>query len=49
MHRRRPRHAGTLYLRAANRRFDQALRELDRNDDEATTEAADAALRAFAP
>jgi alkylation response protein AidB-like acyl-CoA dehydrogenase len=39
--------AGTLYLKMANRRFDQALRELDHNDDDATTAAAEAVLRAF--
>jgi alkylation response protein AidB-like acyl-CoA dehydrogenase len=40
--------AGQLYLRMANRRFDQALHELDHNDDAATTAAADAVLRALA-
>jgi alkylation response protein AidB-like acyl-CoA dehydrogenase len=40
--------AGQLYLRMANRRFDQALHDLDHNDDAATTTAADAALRAWA-
>jgi alkylation response protein AidB-like acyl-CoA dehydrogenase len=39
--------AGELYLRMANRRFDQALYDLDHNDDRKTTEAADAALRHF--
>jgi acyl-CoA dehydrogenase family member 9 len=39
--------AGQLYLRMANRRFDQALRDLRHNDDRATTEAAEAALRAL--
>ena len=32
----------------AGRRFDQALRELERNDYAATTAAAEAALRVFA-
>jgi alkylation response protein AidB-like acyl-CoA dehydrogenase len=36
--------SGELYLRMANRRFDQALRDLDDNDDPQTTRAADAAL-----
>lgn len=36
--------SGELYLRMANRRFDQALRDLDDNDDSQTTRAADAAL-----
>jgi hypothetical protein len=40
--------SGQLYLRMANRRFDQALHELARNDDPQTTAAAEAALRAFA-
>ncbi|MBV8266662.1 MAG: hypothetical protein JO252_10085, partial [Planctomycetaceae bacterium] len=40
--------AGQLYLRMANRRFDQALHDLDHNDDRQTTEAAEAALRHFA-
>jgi alkylation response protein AidB-like acyl-CoA dehydrogenase len=40
--------AAELYLRMACRRFDQALRELERNDDTATTAAAEAALRLFA-
>jgi alkylation response protein AidB-like acyl-CoA dehydrogenase len=40
--------AAELYLRLANRRFDQALRELDHNDDPQTTAAAEAALRAAA-
>jgi alkylation response protein AidB-like acyl-CoA dehydrogenase len=39
--------AAELYLRMANRRFDQALRDLDDNDDRHTTVAADAALRRF--
>jgi acyl-CoA dehydrogenase family member 9 len=37
--------AGDLYLRMANRKFDQALRDLDDNDDLQTTRTADAALR----
>lgn len=37
--------AGKLYLRMADRRFDRALQDLDRNDDQATTETADAVLR----
>jgi alkylation response protein AidB-like acyl-CoA dehydrogenase len=40
--------AAELYLRMANRRFDQALDDLDDNDDPETTAAADAALRRFA-
>ncbi len=40
--------SGSLYLRMANRRFDQALHELDHSDDPQTTAAAEAALRAFA-
>lgn len=36
--------SGELYLLMANRRFDQALRDLDDNDDPQTTRAADAAL-----
>jgi acyl-CoA dehydrogenase family member 9 len=40
--------SGPLYLRMANRRFDQALHELDHNDDPQTTAAAEAALRAYA-
>jgi alkylation response protein AidB-like acyl-CoA dehydrogenase len=39
------RNAGELYLRMANRRFDQSLRDLAHNDDGLTTETADAALR----
>jgi alkylation response protein AidB-like acyl-CoA dehydrogenase len=39
--------AGRLYLRMANRRFDQALHELRHNDDDATNAAAEAVLRAF--
>jgi alkylation response protein AidB-like acyl-CoA dehydrogenase len=39
--------AGQLYLRMANRRFDQALGELDHNDDDATTRTAVAVLNAF--
>jgi alkylation response protein AidB-like acyl-CoA dehydrogenase len=41
------RSAAELYLRMASRRFDQALRDLERNDDAATTTAAEAALRLF--
>lgn len=41
------REAGRLYLRMANRRFDQALHDLDHNDDDATTATALAVLRAF--
>jgi acyl-CoA dehydrogenase family member 9 len=37
--------AAQLYLRMANRRFDQALHDLDHNDDRETTAAAEAALR----
>lgn len=36
-----------LYLRMAVRRFDQAIRDLDNNDDPQTTETADAVLRTF--
>jgi hypothetical protein len=39
--------SGALYLRIANRRFDQALGELAHNDDPQTTAAAAAALHAF--
>ena len=39
--------AGELYLRMANRRFDQALLDLDHNDDRETTETAAAVLRHF--
>jgi hypothetical protein len=39
------RSAAELYLRMANRRFDQALRSLRQNDDRLTTEAANDALR----
>jgi alkylation response protein AidB-like acyl-CoA dehydrogenase len=39
--------SGTLYLRVANRRFDQALWELAHNEDPQTTAAAAAALHAF--
>jgi alkylation response protein AidB-like acyl-CoA dehydrogenase len=42
------RSAAELYLRMANRRFDQALRDLEHNDDPQTTAAADAALRTVA-
>jgi alkylation response protein AidB-like acyl-CoA dehydrogenase len=38
--------AGWLYLAMANRRFDQAIHELDENDDAAVTAVADAFLRA---
>jgi acyl-CoA dehydrogenase family member 9 len=41
------RSAAELYLRMANRRFDESLRALNSNDDRLTTEAADAALRAW--
>jgi alkylation response protein AidB-like acyl-CoA dehydrogenase len=40
--------AAELYLRTANRRFDQALRDLGSNDDAQTTRVADAALAALA-
>jgi alkylation response protein AidB-like acyl-CoA dehydrogenase len=40
--------AAELYLRMANRRFDQALHELDHNDDSETTAAARAALHTVA-
>jgi acyl-CoA dehydrogenase family member 9 len=36
--------AAELYLRMANRRFDNALRSLSQNDDRLTTETADAVL-----
>jgi len=39
--------AADLYLRMANRRFDQALRDLDDNDDPETTATADAVFRAL--
>lgn len=39
--------AGLLYLRMANRQFDRAIYDLDHNDDEATTAAACAVLKAF--
>jgi len=42
------RSAAELYLRMANRRFDDALRSLNHNDDRLTTEAANAALRNWA-
>jgi acyl-CoA dehydrogenase family member 9 len=42
------RSAAELYLRMANRRFDQALRALSHNDDRLTTEAAHDALRLWA-
>ncbi|GAC1467947.1 MAG: acyl-CoA dehydrogenase family protein [Isosphaeraceae bacterium] len=41
------REAGMLYLRLANRKFDQALHELGHNDDHATTSTAEAVLKAF--
>jgi alkylation response protein AidB-like acyl-CoA dehydrogenase len=41
------RSAAELYLRMANRRFDQALRELEHNDDRETNAAAEAALGLF--
>jgi acyl-CoA dehydrogenase family protein 9 len=41
------RSAAELYLRMANRRFDDALRSLNHNDDRLTTEAAHDALRLF--
>jgi acyl-CoA dehydrogenase family member 9 len=41
------RSAAELYLRMANRRFDDALRGLSHNDDRLTTEAANAALDRF--
>jgi acyl-CoA dehydrogenase family protein 9 len=41
------RSAAQLYLRMANRRFDQALHELSHNDDRQTNEAAEAALRTW--
>jgi acyl-CoA dehydrogenase family protein 9 len=40
--------AAELYLRMANRRFDEAMRSLKDNDDRLTTESADAALNAWA-
>jgi alkylation response protein AidB-like acyl-CoA dehydrogenase len=40
--------AAELYLRMANRRFDEAMRSLSHNEDRLTTETADAALRAMA-
>ena len=39
--------AGQLYLRMANRRFDQALHDLDHNDDPATSRTAAAVLEIF--
>jgi acyl-CoA dehydrogenase family protein 9 len=39
--------AAELYLRMANRRFDDALRSLNHNDDRLTTAAAHAALASF--
>lgn len=42
------REAGLLYLRMANRRFDQALRDLDHNDDELTSATADTLFRGLA-
>jgi acyl-CoA dehydrogenase family protein 9 len=41
------RSAAELYLRMANRRFDESVRALHSNDDRLTTEAADAALRVW--
>jgi acyl-CoA dehydrogenase family protein 9 len=41
------RSAAELYLRMANRRFDESLRALSSNDDRLTTEAAVATLRAW--
>jgi acyl-CoA dehydrogenase family member 9 len=41
------RSAAELYLRMANRRFDESLLALHSNDDGLTTEAAEAALRAW--
>jgi alkylation response protein AidB-like acyl-CoA dehydrogenase len=41
------RSAAELYLRMANRRFDESLRALHSNDDRLTTEAANAALRTW--
>ena len=40
--------AAELYLRMANRRFDDSLHALSHNDDRATTEAANLALRTLA-
>jgi acyl-CoA dehydrogenase family member 9 len=40
--------AAELYLRMANRRFDDSLRALSHNDDRATTDAANLALRTLA-
>ncbi|MHC5538840.1 acyl-CoA dehydrogenase family protein, partial [Singulisphaera rosea] len=37
--------SGQLYLRMANRRFDQAMRELEKNDDDLTTDVAHAVLK----
>jgi alkylation response protein AidB-like acyl-CoA dehydrogenase len=42
------RSAAELYLRMANRRFDDSLRSLRHNDDRVTTEAANEALRMYA-
>jgi len=39
------RHAGLLYLRMANRKFDSATHALNHNDDSLTTDTANAALR----
>jgi hypothetical protein len=41
------RSAAELYLRMANRRFDDAIRGLNHNDDRLTTETANAALATF--
>ncbi len=40
-------HAAELYLRMANRRFDDALKALSHNDDRLTTDAANAALNTW--
>jgi alkylation response protein AidB-like acyl-CoA dehydrogenase len=42
------RSAAELYLRMANRRFDESLRSLSHNDDRLTTETANAALKLWA-
>jgi alkylation response protein AidB-like acyl-CoA dehydrogenase len=39
--------AAELYLRMANRRFDESMRALRQNDDRLTTEVADSSLAAF--
>lgn len=43
------RDAALLYLRMANRKFDQALHDLDHNDDQLTTETANAVLKELGP